>query len=180
MKKIDTNSIASIRAGIKSVANRSRTLQADIQTVALACLQHTLDHGDWTIAVEAIEGISASKGVKSSKLTQYFEAMLGATYGKYTNDQGNEVLGFVYDEGRSHKDINMDMAEAVKWYEFKADPKDNSKDLEQLQAAFLKMAVKAFEAGKITEQERAVINEMMATLVDARKAGDVVELSEAA
>ena len=170
MKLIKTTE--GIRKAIKSISNRSRTLQNDIQQVAVAILEHIHEHGDWTLAVESIEGISQSKGVKSSKLTQYYEAMMQATYQQV---DGKNV--FVYDEGKSHADISIEMAEAVKWYDFKAPAKDTSKELEEIQLAVFKMLAKSEEAGKITETERSVVNEVLDTLVKAREAGDAVELS---
>lgn len=160
-----TKSVEGIRKAIKSVANRSRTLQRDIQDVAVAVLEHIAEHGDWTLAVEAIEGISVSKGIKSAKLTQYFEAMMSATYGTYTNDKGDEVLGFVYDENKSHKDINLDMARAVNWFDFKAEPKDNSKDLEEIAEAVAKLLAKSEKAHKVSQAEATELLESVNNVV---------------
>lgn len=124
MKKFEKNTTG-IRAAIKSVCNRAGTLQKDVQVIAVACLEHTKEHGDWTLGAELIEGISASKGVKSSKLTMWFEAFMGASYTK--NDAGAFV--FVYDEDKNHESILIDAAQEVNWFDFKADKGETSVDV---------------------------------------------------
>lgn len=157
-----------IQKAIKSIVRRSGTLQSDIQAVALACLEHTKQHGDWTLSRELLEGISATKGVKYNKLKQWFEAMMAASYVKGPNKE----MIFVYDEGRSAKDINLEMAAAVNWWDFKTEPKDNSKELEAIPELVARALAKSLKSGKVSDEEASAINEavkeVVANLIEAR------------
>lgn len=167
MKKIDVNNVASIREGIRSVCNRAATLQNDIQRVALACLHQTKEHANWSLARDLLEGITASKGVKSAKLTQWFEACMHATYMECPE---TGKMKFFYDDGKSCKDIDMAQAEAVKWFNFKAPTKDNSKNLEEIKTSVDKMFKNSIKNEKATEEQAKMIAELFDTLLAARDA----------
>jgi len=164
--KFDFSNAEGIRKSIKSVCGRAATLQADIQQVALACLEHTINHGDWTLSRDLIEGISASKGVKFSSLKQWFEAFMHASY---TEDgDGNPV--FVYDEGKGQADISLEQAKVVMWYDFKPPKRDTSKTLEDIRDSVAKMLKTSLKKGKVDEYESDTIMEVFATLIEAREA----------
>ena len=172
MKKIDINNAASIREGIKSVCNRSASLQGDIQKVAVATLYHTHTTGDWTLSRTLIEGISLNKGVKSAKLTQYFEAFMAAEYTQ--NEKGENV--FVYDDNKSAADISVEQAELVNWFDFKAAPKDNTKTIEEIQASVVKMFAASIKTGKAMASEQEIVKEIFDALITARNSEDGAEL----
>lgn len=165
MNKINREDAGSIRAAIKSVSNRARTLQGDIQRVALATLYHTTQHGDWTLCRELIEGVSSSRGVKAAKLTQWYEAFMHATYTK--NEAGE--MAFIYDTDKSAADISLEQAELVNWYDFKAEPQDKTKTLEAIRESVAKMLAASLKTNKVTEQEQSVLMDIFDDLLVARE-----------
>lgn len=167
MKKI-VKTAEGIRSAIKSVCNRAGTLQDDIQKVAIACLEHTQEHGDWTLSVELIEGISRSVGVKSTKLTKFFEAMMCATLTK----QDDGTLKFVYDQGFSGQDIDISMAAAVKWYDFAAPKVEKAFDV----AAEIEKLLKRMNKAGAVE----IDNEAVDAQLKALRAGIDALIAEAA
>lgn len=173
--KID-NTVQGIRKAIKSVCNRAKTLQDDIQQVAIATLAHTVEHGDWTLSVELVDGLSQSNGVKKAKLVQYFEAMMGASFGRDANIDRNV---FEYDEGKNASTIDLDIAKAVKWYDFKVEGKDTSKTLEEIMRYVHGQLAKSLKSGKVTESQCKLIDEFFEAMTDEGVELEVVETQAA-
>jgi hypothetical protein len=165
MNKIDRTNENSIRAGIKSVCNRSAGLQKDIQLVALGCLQQVRDHDNKSLAMELIEGITKTKSQKSSKLTQWFEAFMHASY-IYDEGKGKNV--FAYDESKCHTDIVMEQAELVNWFDFKAPTEDKSKDLPEILESLTKTLKTSVTKSKVTLDESESILQTVRDLIAAR------------
>lgn len=171
------STVEGIRKGIKSVCNRAVSVQSDIQRVAYATLAHTAEHGDWTLSVELIDGLSKVNGVRKQSLTNWFEAFMGATVEK--DNEGKTV--FIYDDGRNHASIMLEQAQAVNWYDFKKAPVDNTKDFEQLAAAFLNAANKSLKTGKVSHDEyELAVNFFKAVEANKGELEVAVELSQAA
>lgn len=164
--------VSGIRKAIKSVCTRAGSLQDDIQAVAVATLKHTHEHGDWTLSVELIDGLSQSNGVKKTKLTQWFESFMGATFGK---DEGTGNNVFEYDKGRNASDINMEQAEAVKWYDFKSEKASVAKDLQAIVKQFVKAGQKSVKAGKMEQAQLTAAVTFFEGLADIHE-GDVLEV----
>lgn len=143
--------IKSLDKAVTSVINRSGILQNDIQQVCVACLEHTVEHGDFTQSVRLIEGISQKKGVKSTKLQMYFEAMMGA---ELVYDKETKSNTFQYDEGHTGKDINVAIASSVNWFDFKPEKGDTTKELEAIVKACIGQLDKSIETGKVTLEQR--------------------------
>ena len=104
-----------IRNETRKIARQQNTVATRIQHVATSVLAHVADHGDWTVAVEFRDNITAANGVRKQALTDYLEAMMHGSFSKE---------GFAYDAKQSHKTINLEQAAAVNWYDFK---KQNAK-----------------------------------------------------
>lgn len=174
------STVEGIRKGIKSVCTRAASLQGDIQRVAVATLAHTAQHGDWTLSVELIDGLSKANGVRKSALTNWFENFMGATVEKDTS--GNTV--FIYDVGNNHETIKLELAQAVNWYEFKKDPVDNTKTFEELAAAFIINAAKSVKTGKVSHEELELAKTFFKAVKDSEGdltvEAEIAELSQAA
>ena len=155
-----------IEKAVSSAIRRTTGAQEFTQDVAIFCLGHIVEHGDWTHAVNLVQGITKCKGAKSSKLRQYFEAMMSASL-VYNKDE--KQWQFIYDEGKGHKDINLEMAEAVKWYDFKAESGDTTKTLEQIAKQVGKMLDASLETDKVTADEATQVNNLLADLLEARE-----------
>ena len=151
--------VEGIRKAIKSVVNRGTSWQNDVQSVALACLEHTKEHGNWTLSVELIDGITQVKGVKHTQLKMYFEAMMCATFD--TDGEGKSI--FTYDKGHNQNSIDMAMCEAVNWFDFKAPKANNAKNMDELIETFIKNIDKSVKAKKVSDAERDDMINLLAT-----------------
>ena len=136
---------------VASAIRRATGTQNFIQQVALLCLETTLTSGNWTPTADLITGISKNRGVKSSKLQQFFEAMMQATF---AYDSEKKAWGFTYDDDKSAKDINMEMAEAINWFDFKTPPTDNTKELDAIIKQLTKALDASVETNKVSIDER--------------------------
>ena len=155
--------ITTLDKAVTSVIRRTGTLQNDIQQVAIACLQHTVDHGDFTQTARLVEGIGSKKSMKSTALLGYFEHMMQATL---VRDETTDELRFVYAEGKSAKDINIDIANAINWFDYKPEPTDKTKELEAFAEAFSKDIAKSVKTEKVTVEEQAYLDEVIANAIN--------------
>jgi len=157
--------VDAIRKAIKSVTGRGASLQADIQTIAIACLDHTVKHGDWTLSVELIEGVSASNGMKKSALIGWHEAFMQARY----EENADGGMGFSYDEGKSAETILVDMAKAVNWFDFKKAPVKHVYDLPHLMSTVEKELNKkdSLVPGVVKEEIASFLNSIAARIAEA-------------
>ena len=171
--KYDFSSATGIKKFWGSVSNRASSLQDDIQKGAVATLVHIQQHGDWTLARDGIEGITASKGVKARSLQLWFEAFMHATYAE--GDDGK--FAFTYDEGHDASTINLEQAKVVNWYDMKPPKKDTSKDLGEIQVALAKMLKASAKAGKVTPEQVAILNSAVKAMVRAAEDGNEVEFT---
>jgi hypothetical protein len=157
--------VDAIRKAIKSVTGRAASLQADIQVIAIACLDHTIKHGDWTLSVELIKGISAANGMKKTALINWHEAFMQARY----EENADGGLGFSYDEGKNHETILIDMAKAVNWFDFKKPPAKHVYDLTHLMDTVEKELNKkdSLVPGIIKEEIAGFLNSIAARMAEA-------------
>lgn len=149
-----------IAKGIKSCVRRSGTVQASIQHVALSCLAHTIEHADWTLSRDMIEGLTKAKGTKTAKLIAWFDAFMQATYDSKTQS-------FTYDEDMCNADISLEMATAVNWFDFKAPPKDTTKNMHDMISAFAKAGDKSVLTGKVDSETLSTMVESMMEIYNA-------------
>ena len=163
--------VDAIRKAIKSVTGRAASLQADIQVIAIACLDHTIKHGDWTLSVELIEGVSASNGMKKSALINWHEAFMQARY----EENADGGLGFSYDEGKDASTILLDMAKAVNWFDFKKPPTKHTYDLPHLMETVEKELNKkdSLVPGVIKEEIANFLNSLAARIAEAEAEAEV-------
>ena len=132
-----------IKAETRKIARQQNTVASRIQHVATSVLAHIAEHGDWTVAVNFRDEITASNGVRKQALTDYLEAML---HGQFSKE------GFAYDKKHSHQTINLEQAAAVNWYDFKRkNAKATAKTLAELLEYVTKQGAKSVKAGKIEQ-----------------------------
>ena len=154
--------ITTLEQAVTSVIRRAGTLQNDIQQVSVACLEHCLTHGDYTQITRLIAGIGTRKSQKSTALQGYFEHMMQATL---VTDKAGE-LSFEYAEEKSAKDINIEVASALNWFDYKPAPQDNTKELEAFAEAFSKDIAKSVKTSKVTVEEQAYLDEVIANAIN--------------
>jgi hypothetical protein len=175
--------VEGIRAGIKSVLSRGNKWANDVQAVAVACINHAKEHGDWTLSRELVDGITKVNGVNKSKLGLWFCTFMHADY--VENDKGEMM--FAFHEGKGVKDIDVEGAYGTNWYDIKPPQKDNSKTLEEVRDAVQKMLATSFKNDKVTEAEGEEVMAVFQRLIEARATAEaqaempeVSEVAEAA
>lgn len=142
------------------------------QHAALFALETARDSGDWTPAARHIQGITKCTGTKSAKLKLYYETMLGGAefvHDKEAYPEETGHWGFKLPEGFTFKDISLEMASAVFWYDCKAPEKDNTKELSAIAKSAINAATKSVETGKVSEDEVRQIEEFFARLGEIRE-----------
>lgn len=152
---------------IRRATNRVNSVQDEWQRIALSTIAHVKEHGDKTVPVAVVEGITACNGVTKGKMRQYLEFGLNATF---------EDGAFNYLPGKSHRDINLEAAEAVKWYNFKVEAGDTSKDLVQLFEAFHKAAQRSLGKEKVTQEQIDIIEKAFVRASKRQESAEVIEL----
>lgn len=103
-----------IDKAIGRIETRCRNTFKELHVINMSILAHVAEHGDYTVAEERVARITKIDGITKGKVTKWFEAFM---HGEF--DKGS----WSYDEGASHRDINLEQADAVMWHHFKADPK---------------------------------------------------------
>lgn len=151
----------------RRVISRVNNAQTEWQRIALSAIAHCKEHGDKTVPASVIEGITKCNGVTKGKMRQYLEFGLNAVY---------EDGAFNYLPGKSHRDIDLDMAEAVKWYDFKVESGDTSKDLLALFEAFHKAAQRSLAKEKVTQAQIDTIEKAFVRASKTQDSAQVIEL----
>ena len=154
---------------VKSVVSRAGKWTIDVQRAALNCINHLKEHGDSTLAVSLVQGLSKSDGVNKSALKNYMEAFC---IGEFVEHEG--VMGFNFDHGKGREDIDLAMAEVVQWSAFKKPSTNTAKNLDELIEVFLKQIDKSVKAGKVTDIEREVVTKTLADMINTDEMVDQV------
>lgn len=165
-------SVASINDAVRRVANRARNTFDEIQMIIVCTLAHVAEHGDITVAESVVADITKIEGITKSKVKQWFESALHATY---------ESKSFNYDKGKSHRDIDLEQAAAVKWYNFKAENAGQSaKDLLALFESFHKAAKRSLDKNLVTQDQIDTIERAFVRASKQQDAGgEVIQLPQA-
>lgn len=173
MNKLNKSVIAmGVTKAVASAINRASTTRNFIQQAAMLCVQNAEQHGNWTPAVEMIEGITKVKGTTVTKLVGFFELTLGAKY-----DKVDGVNKFVYPEGQFVKEnASFDIACENNWFDFKAEPKDTSKTLDQIHDSIVKELNKSIDADKVTADDANLVNKAVADILATIKARNAMEI----
>lgn len=141
--------LADIDAAITRVTTRERNTYNEMHAINMSVLAHVAQHGDITVAEKRVPAITKSNGVTKAKVRQWFESCLHGTF-----DHGK----FAYDEGLSHRDIDLQQANAVKWYQFKKEQGDSTpKGIAELYAAFLRTAERSLKLEAINADQFKMI-----------------------
>jgi hypothetical protein len=157
------DSVDKIRAGIKSVLNRANTWRNDVQLLAVACINHAHQHGDWTLLRDLVDGITKVDGINKSKLKLWAETFMHASL--LENDKEEMVFSFA--KGKSVKDIDVEGAAAVNWYEFKVVKAEELIDLKAIEEKLHKLIVRGMKQENVTKEQAEIILAGVAGLIEA-------------
>ena len=155
------DSVEKMRVGIEKVVKKAASWRNDVQLLAVATLNHAHVHGDWTLLRDLVTGVSKTNGVNKNKLKQWAEAAMNATFAQ--NDAGDYV--FAFNEGMSVKDIDVEAAASVKWYEFKVERVEEVLDLEAIDDKLAKLLARALKQEAITAEQGLIIRSGIAALL---------------
>lgn len=152
--KIKYEGAANIRKAISSVCNRTSSVQNDIQQVAISCLAHCIQHGDWTLSAELIDGYSKVEGAGKTALRKWHEAFMHATF-------DNKTASFTYDDGHDATTIALEQAAAVNWWAFKPEQDNTTKTFAEYAEQMRKNLVKGVKGGTVEADIAAEVNEYL-------------------
>jgi len=140
-----------INSAVARAVKNSVSVQDLWQKIIVSALIHLQEHGTKSVVENVVSNITACNGVQHYKMKSFTEVFCHGTIDKKTGE-------LTYDDGFSHKQINIAQAEAVKWYDFKA-PKTESTD-----------TLDKVYAGTLTRLTKLVGAEIAQTVVDGMKA----------
>lgn len=144
------NSVDKMRAGTKSVLSRAINWRKDVQLLGVATLDHAREHGNWTLARDLAEGLTTTNGVNKTACKRWMEHYMHAELTEVPNEKtGKTELKFLFDEGKGVKDIDVEGAASVNWFDYKAPPTDKSKNIDQVREALVKLFVASAKTAKI-------------------------------
>lgn len=149
--------MTAIKTAIASATNRETRLKRHMQHVVLSAMYHTVQHGDWTGVTKLIEGTK----LLNARLIGYCETHMNATYDKKAGT-------ITFNEGKNAKDIDLETAVKVNWFEHKNAPQDNSKELQEIRDAIAKTLKTSVKADKVAETEQNEILAQIDILIEAR------------
>ena len=168
------NTVDKMRAGIKSVLNRANTWRIDVQLLAVATINHAHEHGDWTLLRDLVVGVTKTDGINKTKLKMWAEEFMNAEL--VENSDGESI--FAFHKGKGVKDIDVDAAAAVNWYEYKAPKVEEKLDLDTIHGKMAKLMVRAMKQGSIEKEQAELIMAGIQSLCDAQVTE--IEVAEAA
>lgn len=108
-------SVKDIDAGIKSLANRGKKFDADVQNIALSIIAHTEAHSDYTKAEALYAALPA--GSRRASLVQWFLAFgkIRALDPKVVEDKAKMDAGAIFAFDRD-KRTDMEGAHKTMWH----------------------------------------------------------------
>lgn len=101
---------SAIDAAIKSIANRGKKLDRDIQQAAISAMAHHSKHGDVTLVNRLVDAMP--KGSRVNALRDFI-----LNHGAVSYDE--ESKKFVHAKG---KEARIEAAQGIMWTEFKPEP----------------------------------------------------------
>lgn len=180
IKFTSTMSGKDIDAGIKSLANRGKKFDADVQNIALAIIAHTEAHSDYTKAEALYKALPA--GSRRASLVQWFLAFgkIRALNPKVAEDKAKMDAGAVFAFDRD-KRTDMEGAHKTAWHSMgkpEAKPADVF-DVQKAAASLLQRMRKAQKAGVTIAGDTEEIHAALLALEIALKPKAVREEGEA-
>lgn len=112
-------SLKKIDAGIVSIARNAETMNADIQTIAVAILEHAQAHGDCTRALRLVQALP--KSFRRNLLITWF-----ATYSPIGMNVNTGKVGFHKANSKLFRPFDIKTAKTVMWYN---QPQQEAEDL---------------------------------------------------
>ena len=166
--------LKAIDTAIGRIETRYRNAHKELHVINMSILAHVAEHGDHTVAEERVTRITKIDGITKGKVTKWFEAFM---HGEF------EKGSWTYDEGMSHRDINLDQADAVMWHLFPADNKPQAaKTLAQLLEYVEKQGKKSVTDEVITQAQLDFLKKSFleaAALEGEIESAEVTELAKA-
>lgn len=135
-----------IDAGIKSLANRGKKFDADVQNIAISIIAHTEAHSDYTKAEALYQALPA--GSRRASLVQWFLAFgkIRALNPKVAEDKAKMDAGAVFAFDRD-KRTDMEGAHKTMWHSM-GKPEAKPADVFDVQKAAMSLLQRMRKAQK--------------------------------
>ena len=156
-------SVKDIDAGIKSLANRGKKFDADVQNIALSIVAHTEAHSDYTKAEALYKALPA--GSRRASLVQWFLAFgkIRALNPKVAEDKAKMDSGAVFAFDRA-KRTDMEGAHKALWHSM-GKPEAKPADVFDVQKAAMSLLSRMRKAHKDGVEIKGDNEELHAALV---------------
>ena len=173
-------SVKDIDEGIKSLANRGKKFDADVQNIALSIIAHTEAHSDYTKAEALYQALPA--GSRRASLVQWFLAFgkIRALDPKVAEDKAKRDAGAIFAFDRD-KRTDMEGAHKTLWHSMgKPEAKPSEVfDVQKAAMSLLARMRKAQKDGVTIKGENEEIHAALLALEGALKPKAVCEEGEA-
>ena len=172
--------VKDIDAGIKSLANRGKKFDSDVQNIALSIIAHTEAHSDYTKAEALYKALPA--GSRRASLVQWFLAFgkIRALDPKCAEDKAKMDTGAIFAFDRD-KRTNMEGAHKTMWHSM-GKPESKPSEVFDVQKAAMSLLArmrKAQEAGVPIKGDTDKLHAALVALEVALKPEAVCEEGEA-
>lgn len=168
-------SVKDIDAGIKSLANRGKKFDSDVQNIALSILAHTEAHSDYTKADALYAALPA--GSRRASLVQWFLAFgkISALDPKVPEERAKIEKGAHFKFDRE-KRTDMEAAHKTLWHSMgKPEAKPSEVfDVQKAAASLLARMRKAQASGAKIEGDTEAVHAALLALEQALKAPHVL------
>lgn len=156
-------SVKDIDAGIKSLANRGKKFDADVQNIALSIIAHTEAHSDYTKAEALYKALPA--GSRRASLVQWFLAFgkIRALDPKVAEDKAKMDAGALFAFDRD-KRTNMEGAHKTMWCSM-GKPEAKPSEVFDVQKASMSLLARMRKAKKDGVEIKGDNEELHAALV---------------
>lgn len=173
-------SVRDIDAGIKSLANRGKKFDSDVQNIALSIVAHTEAHSDYTKAEALYKALPA--GSRRASLVQWFLAFgkIRALDPKVAEDKAKMAAGAIFAFDRD-KRTDMEGAHKTMWHSMgKPESKPSEVfDVQKAAMSLLERMRKAQKAGVPIKGDTDKLHAALVALEVALKPEAVCEEGEA-
>lgn len=140
--------VEALDKAITSVINKSKSLQTDIQKVAVGIVAHAYKHGDYTRANTLVDGLG--EGVRRKALVEWFFQC-----GLEVSEEDQCFTGF----NKKVCEKKFETMKSTNWWTLKAEKPFEGFDLQAELARLLKRAERIQkDADKRTKEENELVN----------------------
>lgn len=158
-----------------SIVKRAKSLNRDIQKIAMTCIGHLNVHGDITVLQTVYDNLKDVKGIKVKSLVKYIETYGKTSYNKDTkNFQHYALEGAITDPMALFLELGQNM-----WYDsIKEDPIASVHDLQDMISKMIAKVEKLAQQESVTVYHLDLLKDLKGIV--AAKEGFDVEEDEAA